>query len=153
MPRILCLDIGERRTGVAISDETGTIAQSLGTILHKTDTELITTVRRLVIEHAVKEIVIGLPLSLSGKPSARSEKIRHFAAKLKTELPLSVELFDERLSTNYAQKIYAEVTGRRFHRNATRTRCPISPIDRIAATVILENYLENVQSRRRNGTP
>ena len=153
MPRILCLDIGEQRTGVAISDETCTIAQSLGTIAHKTETELITTVRRLITEHAVKKIVIGLPLSLSGKPSTRSEKIRHFAAKLKTKLSLPVELWDERFSTNYAEKIYAEVTGRRFRRNATRTRYPISPIDRIAATVILENYLENVRSRRRNGTP
>ncbi|MGQ9679100.1 MAG: Holliday junction resolvase RuvX [bacterium] len=153
MPRILCLDVGERRTGVAISDETRAIAQSLLTIAHKTQTELITAVRRLILEYDVEKIVIGLPLSLSGKPSTRSEKIRHFAAKLKTKLSLPVELWDERFSTNYAEKIYTEVTGRRFHRNATRTRHPISPIDRIAATVMLENYLENNQSRRRNGAP
>jgi putative Holliday junction resolvase len=82
MPRILCLDYGEKRTGVAVSDETRTIAQSLTTIYHHNETELIAAVAKLVKQYEVDLIVIGLPLSLSGKPSTRSEKIRHFASRL-----------------------------------------------------------------------
>lgn len=141
MLRILCLDLGERRTGVAISDETRTIAQSLTTISHKNSEQLITVLKRITADYNVGRIVIGLPLSLSGKPSTRSEKIRQFAHRLSKDLSLPVELFDERFSTNRAQEIYTEVTGRRFRSPATRRRQTTSPIDRIAATIILENYL------------
>jgi len=137
MPRILCLDCGERRTGIAISDETRTISQSLTTINHQSDEELIAAVRQLVKQHDVDLIVIGLPLSLSGKPSTRSEKIRLFASRLAKRLHLPVELFDERLSTTYAQKIYTEVHGKPWHRSGPAQ----SPLDRIAATIILEDYL------------
>ncbi len=141
MFRILCLDLGERRTGVAISDETRTIAQSLTTISHKNPEELITVLKRISADYNVGRIVIGLPLSLSGKPSTRSEKIRQFALRVSKELSLPVELFDERFSTNRAHDTYTEVTGRRFRPPATRRRQATSPIDRIAATIILENYL------------
>jgi putative Holliday junction resolvase len=147
MSRILCLDLGERRTGVAISDETRTIAQSLTTLSHKTDKELITAIQRLSNNYNVGKIVIGLPLSLSGKPSTRSEKIRQFAHKLSVNLALPVELFDERFSTTRAQEIYTEVTGRRFRPTNNRRRTATHPIDRIAATVILENYLAQLNNR------
>lgn len=145
MPRILCLDYGERHTGLAISDETRTIAQSLTTVTHKTDEELISAVSRLVRQYEIDLIVIGLPLSLSGKPSSRSEKIRQLASRLARQLHLPVELFDERLSTRYAQQIYAEVHGNPFrHRPGAE-----SPLDRIAATIILEDYLNWIRRCRR----
>ncbi len=146
MSRILCLDYGERRTGVAISDETKTIAQSLTTIVHQNETELITAVAQLVAKYEVDLIIIGLPLSLSGKPSTRSEKIRAFAERLAKRVHLPVELFDERFSTDTAQATYAEVYGKP-HRGSTfchrKTKCPI---DRIAATIILKNYLASLQN-------
>ncbi len=145
MSRILCLDYGERRTGVAISDETRTIAQSLTTITHKNDEELISAVSRLVKQYEIDLIVIGLPLSLSGKPSSRSEKIRQLASRLARQLHLPVELFDERLSTRYAQQIYAEVHGSPFRQRPGAE----SPLDRIAATIILEDYLNWIKSCRR----
>jgi|UniRef100_A0A7V3PT53 putative Holliday junction resolvase len=141
MPRILCLDYGEKRTGVAVSDETRTIAQSLTTIYHHNETELIAAVAKLVKQYEVDLIVIGLPLSLSGKPSTRSEKIRHFASRLARQLHLPVELFDERLSTHYAEQVYTEVRGHPF-RNRHGAN---SPLDRIAATIILEDYLNWIQ--------
>lgn len=146
MPRILCLDYGERRTGVALSDETKTIAQSLTTINHKSDEELIAAISRLAQQHEVDLIVIGLPLSLSGKPSTRSEKIRRFASRLAKTLHLPVELFDERLSTRYAERVYAEVHGRNFRPDTS------SPIDHIAATIILEDYLELLKRGRKQAT-
>ncbi|MGQ9708578.1 MAG: Holliday junction resolvase RuvX [bacterium] len=146
MPRILCLDYGERRTGVALSDETRTIAQSLVTINHNTDEDLITAIGRLVKQYEVDLIVIGLPLSLAGKPSSRSEKIRRFASCLAKRLHLPVELFDERFSTNYAQKVFTEVHGRPFRRD----RSTASPLDRIAATIILEDYLALLKRSQRH---
>jgi putative Holliday junction resolvase len=145
MPRILCLDYGEKRTGVAVSDETRTIAQSLKTINHRNDEELIVAVRHLIREYDVDLIVIGLPLSLSGKPSTRSEKIRLFASRLAHRLHLPVELFDERLSTRYAQQVYAEIHGHPFRNRGDSD----SPIDRIAATIILEDYLNWIKRCRK----
>ncbi|MGC8797965.1 MAG: Holliday junction resolvase RuvX [candidate division WOR-3 bacterium] len=145
MPRILCLDYGEKRTGVAVSDETRTIAQSLTTITHRNDEDLMVKIRHLIQKYNIDLIVIGLPLSLTGKPSTRSEKIRRLASRLARHLHLPVELFDERLTTRYAEQIYAEVHGRQYRNQSG----PDSPIDRIAATLILENYLNWVQSCRR----
>lgn len=142
MSRILCLDLGERRTGVAISDETHTIAQSLTTINHRSEEELITAVRQLIKTYQVTLVVIGLPLSLSGKPSTRSEKIRIFARRLEKKIyPIPINLFDERLTTDAARQIYTEVHGRPFRRHLPGQKHPDSPLDRIAATIILENYL------------
>ncbi|MDH5186452.1 MAG: Holliday junction resolvase RuvX, partial [candidate division WOR-3 bacterium] len=67
MGRILCLDLGERRVGLAISDETQTIAQSLDTITFKNEPDLIATLKRIAAEHNISEIVIGNPISLAGK--------------------------------------------------------------------------------------
>ncbi|MEM2144367.1 MAG: Holliday junction resolvase RuvX [Candidatus Jordarchaeaceae archaeon] len=145
MSRILCLDYGEKSTGVAVSDETKTIAQSLTTVIHKSESELISIVAKLVVKYDVDLIVIGLPLSLSGKPSTRSERVRRFASKLARALHLPVELFDERLSTRYAERVYAEVHGRHFRSESSE----LSPIDRIAATIILEDYLALLRKGRR----
>lgn len=141
MARILCLDYGEHRTGVAVSDETKSIAQSLTTITHQSESELITTVAQLIVQYDVDLIVIGLPLSLSGKPSTRSEKVCAFAERVKKRLHIPVELFDERFSTDSAQEIYTEVYGKPFRRNRSGGKRRTSPLDRIAATLILENYL------------
>ncbi|MEO0071292.1 MAG: Holliday junction resolvase RuvX [candidate division WOR-3 bacterium] len=150
MGRILCLDYGERRTGVAISDETKTIAQSLTTIAHQSESELIATLGKLVNKHNVELIVIGLPLSLSGKPSTRSEMVRKFGAKLGKRLHLPVELFDERFSTVSAQHTYAEFYNTPRRGAKTKDRGPSSAqIDRIAATIILENYLNRVSHRKK----
>ncbi len=149
MPRILCLDYGERRTGVAISDETRTIARSLTTITHNSEGELITAISRIIKEFDVDLIVIGLPLSLSGKPSTRSEKVRGFATRLAKKVHLPVELFDERLSTDQAQEVYTEVYGKPYRRYPYNQRPADSPLDRIAATIVLQNYLEFIRSGRK----
>jgi putative Holliday junction resolvase len=146
MPRILCLDYGEKRTGAAVSDETRTIAQSLTTIHHYNEEELLAAIAKLVKQYEVDLIVIGLPLSLSGKPSSRSEKIRRFASRLAKRLHIPVELFDERLSTRYAQRVFAEVSGRPLHPHTASE----SPLDRIAATIILEDYLAFIQRTQKH---
>jgi putative Holliday junction resolvase len=146
MGRILCIDYGERHTGVAVSDPTRTIAQALPTIHHASESELLDALKRLIGEQEVDEIVMGLPVSLSGKPSRRSEQVRSFARQLKKATGLPVATFDERFSTARAIEVLEETRGGRDlapgKRAATgRDKKRREAVDRIAATVILEDYL------------
>ena len=148
MGRILCIDYGERHTGIAVSDPTRTIAQARPTIHHSSEKELLDVVKRLIGEQEVDEIVIGLPVSQSGKPSARSEQVRAFAAALAKATGLPVTPFDERFSTARAIEVLEEVRGGRSlapgKRPATgRDRKRREAVDRIAATIILEDFLSS----------
>jgi putative Holliday junction resolvase len=146
MGRILCIDYGERHTGVAVSDPTRTIAQALPTIHHATENKLLEALKRLLIEQEVDEVVIGLPVSQSGNPSRRSEQVRSFAGQLRKATGLPVTTFDERLSTARAIEVLEETRGGRelspgrraaVGRNKKRREA----VDRIAATIILEDFL------------
>ena len=146
MGRILCIDYGERHTGVAVSDPTRTIAQALPTIHHATENELLEALKRLIIEREVDEVVIGLPVSQSDKPSRRSEQVRSFAGQLKKATGLPVTTFDERFSTARAIEVLEETRGGRDlapgKRAATgKDKKRREAVDRIAATIILEDYL------------
>lgn len=155
MSRILCLDYGLRRTGVAVSDETKTIAQALRTIDHDDDDALIAAVRELVPAHAVDEVVLGLPLGQSGKPSTRSEQVRRVGRRLEAALGLPVRYQDERYSTVRAGEVLSEAAARprrsaprgpRRSPSAGSARARHEAVDRIAATIILEDYLESGRS-------
>lgn len=146
MGRILCVDYGERHTGVAVSDPTRTIAQALPTIHHASESELLDALKRLIGEREVDEIVIGLPVSQAGKPSKRSEQVRAFAGQLRKATGLVVTTFDERFSTARAIEVLEEVRGGRTlapgKRAATgKDKKRREAVDRIAATIILEDYL------------
>ena len=146
MGRVLCIDYGERHTGVAVSDPTRTIAQALPTIHHASEGELLEALKRLIAEREVDEIVIGLPLSQSGKPSRRSEQVRSFVGQLKKATGLPVTAFDERFSTARAIDVLEETRGGRElapgRRAATgKDKKRREEVDRIAATIILEDYL------------
>ncbi|MBM3330469.1 Holliday junction resolvase RuvX [candidate division WOR-3 bacterium] len=155
MGRILCIDYGERHTGVAVSDPTRTIAQALPTIHHSSKRELLEALRRLIAEQEVTEVVIGLPVAQSGKPSRRSEQVRSFAGQLRKATGLSVATFDERFSTARATEVLEEMSGGRDlapgKRAATgRNRKRREAVDRIAATIILEDYLAEMGDRTKN---
>lgn len=147
MPRILCIDYGERHTGVAVSDETKTIAQGLPTIHHRSIHEQIDAVKRLIARHDVDEIVVGLPMGRSGKPSSRSRQVSGFVDMLAEMTALPVRTFDERFSTVRANEVLEEAYGRSDTRS--RNRPPATgtaqkrraAADKIAATIILEDYL------------
>jgi len=146
MGRVLCIDYGERHTGVAVSDPTRIIAQALPTIHHASEGELLEALKRLIAEREVDEIVIGLPLSQSGKPSRRSEQVRSFVGQLKKATGLPVTAFDERFSTARAIDVLEETRGGRElapgRRAATgKDKKRREEVDRIAATIILEDYL------------
>ncbi len=147
MGRILCVDYGRSRTGVAVSDITKTIAQSLPTIEHKDEQHLLKVLLRIISEQEVDEVVFGLPLSQSGNPSKRSEQVRSFAGQLKKAVCLPVKLHDERFSTVRAAHVlectYFDPDRKVHHQPRVSHGAPKHKraVDRIAATLILEDFL------------
>ncbi len=132
--RILGLDHGDRRIGVAISDEMGLTAQPLLT-LHRTQRRQdMRSLARIARRHGCTAIVVGLPLHMSGDISPRALAAKEFAAALEENLKLPVILWDERLSTAEAHR-HLDAAGRAAH-----TRKEV--IDQVAAVLILQSYLD-----------
>ena len=138
--RLLCLDLGERRIGLAISDPGGTLATPLGFIPR---TRLRTDIAR-VLEHTgewqAEGIVVGLPLSLNGRVGPQAKRVQGFIRPLKAATSLPVETMDERYSTAEAERLLRQA-GRKPSRHK-------GDVDAAAATVILQEYLDQSRSRK-----
>jgi len=131
--RILALDVGTRRIGVAVSDALGITAQGLPTLQRKNKKTDLAALRTLVEEHQVAEVVVGLPLRMSGEGGAMSEKMTAFADDLRRQLVLPVHLWDERLTSAEANRILRSADlsiGKRA-----------GAVDRMAAVLILQSFL------------
>ena len=102
--RVLALDYGSARCGCAVSDPTGTLATPIEPVLRPATRRGLQRLRALVHSLRVDRVVVGLPLSLSGGDSAQTVEARSFAARLQRELPVPVELYDERLTTRLAAR-------------------------------------------------
>jgi putative Holliday junction resolvase len=138
--RILALDLGRARIGVAISDGLGLTAQPLLTILHKTMHADLKSIGRIIRKHAVAEIVVGHPLHASGDASSNSTRAAGFAVALRAEFALPVHLWDERLTTHAAHELLDETESNSAHTAAARiARKKI--VDQLAAVLILESFL------------
>ncbi|MBI2895046.1 MAG: Holliday junction resolvase RuvX [Deltaproteobacteria bacterium] len=135
--RILGVDLGEKRVGVALSDETGTIASPLGVIERVGDRTLVIDLKRLVREHGVGSVVVGLPVHMDGREGPEAEHARKVAALLSEKAGVPVELWDERLSTVQAQRA-VRASGKRRRR---------PPIDAVAAALILQSFLDAQRPR------
>jgi putative Holliday junction resolvase len=141
--RILALDVGDRRVGVAVSDETGLVATPLTTIQRKSKADDFARVASLVREQRVSKLVVGHPLNDDGSAGPQARRIERYAAALEealraADLNLPLVLWDERLSTQRAQEAMISAG-----RNAKDRR---SRIDAVAAAVILQDYLEEYRS-------
>lgn len=133
--RILALDVGERRTGVAVSDPTGTLASPL-TVLHRTGAKAdYVQILKLADEQQAERIVIGLPVSMNGKLHGQARIVQRFAAALQALTKLPVELCDERLTTVEAERRMQEAGSSAAHRKEHR--------DSAAAAVLLQSYLDS----------
>jgi putative Holliday junction resolvase len=130
--RVIALDVGERRIGVAVSDPTGTLATPHSVIHRRSKAEDFAAVARLVIELEVERVVVGLPLSLNGEVGPQARRVSRYAQALARTLDVPVELHDERYSTITADALLAE-SGRKRR----------VPIDAAAAAVILQDYLDS----------
>jgi putative Holliday junction resolvase len=102
--RVLALDYGSARCGCAVSDPTGVLATPIDPVLSPRSRRGRGRLRALVAELDVEHVVVGLPLSLSGGDSAQTSETREFAAALERELPVGVELYDERFTTRIAER-------------------------------------------------
>jgi putative Holliday junction resolvase len=131
--RILGLDIGSRRIGVAISDELGITAQGLQTITRESTEQGIEEIRRITAEFGVTEIVVGLPLNMNGSKGEGADEVLRLVEILKEELNLPVKTWDERLTTMEAERLLISSDMSRKRRKHIN--------DRIAAQLILQSYL------------
>lgn len=132
----LALDLGSRRIGVAISDDTGTIAVPLRTLeVGKRGGFPVAAVRELVTSRGVDGIVVGWPRRLDGRAGPEAQAAEAIAERLRVELGLPVELWDERLTSVEAERLLIEAGVRRKKRRGAT--------DRIAATLILQGFLDH----------
>jgi putative Holliday junction resolvase len=135
MGRIMALDVGDVRIGVAVSDIMGIIANPLLTYTRTKDEAAdIAYLTSLAKEKEVDLIVSGLPLSLSGADSIQTGKVRDFVAKVAQFSGLDTKFVDERLTTAAAERVLIEGNVRRENRKKY--------IDKVAATIILQTYLD-----------
>lgn len=137
--RILGLDYGDRTIGVALSDELGWTAQGIEVIRRKSEETDLERLRQLSVQFQVEEIVVGLPKNMNGTLGPRSEASMAFARVLVQELQLPVHLWDERLTTVSATRTLIEADVSRKKRKQV--------VDKIAAQLILQNYLDSKTKR------
>jgi putative Holliday junction resolvase len=146
-PRYLGLDIGNRRIGVAVSDELGLTAQPVLTLERRRPAPGISrddlrSIARLCRRFGVVGIVVGNPVHLSGESSPQAEKTQAFAAELGTLTGLPIHLWDERLTSREAhQMLYEAGHARQDHRRV---------VDQVAATLILQSFMDSKRSEIRD---
>jgi len=133
--RVLAIDYGRRRIGLALSDERRVTAQPLATLVRTNRPNDLRRLRDLCRERGVAQVVVGYPLTLSGEAGQMAEEVARFAARLEKELGIPVELQDERLTSWEAGQLALEMKPRR------------GPLDHLAAAIVLRDYLE----RQRGG--
>lgn len=144
--RVLGLDPGERRIGLAISDDLGLTAQPLGFVERRNVDADLRRVAELCARHGVQRVVVGLPLRLDGRPGPEAERAQAFARRLAAHLSIPVETWDERLTTRVAERALLEADASRARR---RRR-----VDAVAAAVMLQSYLERLRAAAdRDGDP
>jgi putative Holliday junction resolvase len=142
--RYLCLDPGRRRIGVAMS-ETGLIATPFGVIQVHNQPQVFREVARLVQEHEIDRLVIGLPLRLNGEEGIEANRARDFAADLQKHIDIPIDFMDERLTSVEADRLMLEAGYKREKRRAN--------IDATAAALILQTYLDTERNKARRNNP
>jgi len=136
MPRILGLDVGDVRIGVSISDELCIAAHGLCTIHRQSLKKDICAIEQIISEYNVEKIVIGLPKMLSGEIGIQAQKVQKFITALQ-KLNVPTVTWDERMTTAEAHRILYETNSSRKKRKKV--------IDQLAATLILESYLDSIR--------
>lgn len=139
--RILGLDVGEKKIGVAVSDPLGLTAQGLDTILRRSLAQDVRQVVELVARWQVGLIVVGLPISLNNTAGPQAEKVKSFAAALAAKTPVPLSFVDERFSTRIAtQTLLLADTSRQKRKQV---------VDKLAAQLILQAYLDRRENHKK----
>jgi putative Holliday junction resolvase len=157
--RSLGLDVGDERTGVAVSDPQGILATPVTVLASRDENALIKEILTLVRQHKAERIVVGLPRRLSGDLGKQANKVTAFVDKLAAQArqsnldQLDIQLWDERLSTKAAQRLKTKADGQggslRFKRKRgarNRSLAIKAEVDAIAAALILQGFLDSQYS-------
>jgi putative Holliday junction resolvase len=131
---ILALDVGKRRIGMAICDQSRSVVRGLATLHRKRIREDLVKLRKVAGEWQVSTLLVGRPLHMSGDASQQSAYTDEFAERLSTHCQLPVVFWDERLSSAHAERLLRE-SGTPFERSD-------GTVDRVAAVLLLESYLD-----------
>jgi putative Holliday junction resolvase len=143
--RILAVDYGRARIGIAIAESLQGIAQPLGTLERINRNEDMRRLRELVRDNSVKLILVGLPLRLDGTHGEMAEETQRFAERMRKQIAIAVEMADERLTSWEAERLLEEEFGRKSKQidGAPKKRDASKfTVDSVAATIILREYLE-----------
>ena len=138
--RLIGLDVGDRRIGVAVSDPTGFLASAERVVLRKSIEKDLRALAALIDEFEAEAVVVGLPLHLNGSEGAQAASVRRLAESLQERISVPLIYWDERLSTAGAQRLLIEA-GRSPSERAAR-------LDAAAAAVILQGYLDNQRIKK-----
>lgn len=137
--RVMALDVGGRRIGVALSDTTRVLASPLTTVRAEPRARALAELSKLVRDYEVAELVVGLPLTLSGEVGPQAMLVRVFAEQLQSALGIPMQLFDERLTTVAAERMMIDLGMKPEQRKAR--------IDEVAASIILQDFLDSIRDR------
>lgn len=132
--RILAIDYGSRRMGLAVSDPLGITAQGIETLQRKNKRADFGRLERTIRQYEVREIVLGNPLRMSGEEGTQSQKVAEFAEELRQRFELPVHLWDERLTSAEANRLLREAE--------VSTQKRVQAVDRMAAVLILQSFLQ-----------
>ena len=133
MGRMLALDVGEKRVGVALCDETQTLARPLLTLKRASKKEDFARLAAVCREHAIVKVIVGLPKTLRGEEGPQAQRVRRYALELQAALNLPIDFWDERYSSVDAQE--------RLTSSGRKARAK-GDIDSAAAAIILQEYLD-----------
>ncbi|MFO7153065.1 MAG: Holliday junction resolvase RuvX [Bacillota bacterium] len=133
--RILGLDVGVKRIGVAVSDELGITAHGVGVIVRSSIKEDIQAISDFVQKYKIGKIVVGMPINMNGTLGPKGEEVKAFGEKLRKDLNVEVQYWDERLSTVAAERVLIDADISRKKRKKV--------IDKLSAVVILQNFLDS----------
>ena len=144
MGRVLGIDVGDRRIGLALSDPGGILASPLTIIEHTTETGDIEAILKIAKEREAERIIVGLPRLMNGDIGPQAQKVQVFAEAIRANTQIPIEYRDERLTTVTAQRLHQE--------SGTKKRNRVIRYDAMAAAVILQDYLEEqaINKQREN---
>jgi len=141
MIKLLGLDVGDKRIGLALSDDLGLTAQGRPTLQRTSLKKDLAALRNLIKEHQVQKVVVGLPLNMDGSLGTRAQLVLEFKNTLEKQLTIPVVTWDERLSTQAAQRPLREA-GLNWRKRRKF-------VDQVAASIILQNYLDYKRQQER----
>jgi len=143
--RVLGIDYGTKRLGLAVSDETGVLASPLPTLHRTEEAEDLRRIASIVAERGVTSIVVGLPINMDGTHGPMCQEVREFSARIANEIGVPVDTFDERLTSMEAERVLIEAGIQRKRRKGIR--------DGLAAVLILQGFLDRCRHTTSESPP